>query len=189
MARHSRWIAIFLLTPIVAFSLMLTVFNHASPRVAFMGDSLTQGWSFPRANLGIHGQTTAQMMARFPAQVGTGKFREVVILGGTNDTLLGLPQTDTIANLGRMIDLARASGVTPLLAEIPPIYKENGRYLPAVSRLDQRMKALAREKQVPLVDYYGALWHHPDAYSDGVHLKRRGYIRLEWALLKVDRPF
>ena len=55
--------------------------------------------------------------------------------------------------------------------------------------LDERIAALAREKQVPLADYYSALWLHPDAFSDGVHLKRRGYLRMEWALLRVDRPF
>ena len=188
-ARRGSPIALLLTLLCGAATIAAPKLNHASRRVAFMGDSLTQGWSFPRTNFGIFGQTTGQMLARFPAQVGTGAFREVVICGGTNDTLLGLPPEQTTANLSRMIDLARADGVRPVLARIPPIYRDDGRFLPAVRALDQRIDALAREKRVPLADYYGALSQHPDAFSDGVHLKRRGYLRMEWALLHADRPF
>ena len=41
----------------------------ANPHDAFMGDSITEGWTLPTVNLGIHGQTTAEMLARFPRQV------------------------------------------------------------------------------------------------------------------------
>ena len=130
-----------------------------------MGDSLTWGWSFPRANLGIRGQTTAQMLERFPRQVSAGAYREVVILGGTNDTLLGLDPKLTLSNLGRMVDLARAAGVRPVLAEIPPIYREEGRYLRAVDALDAQIVRLAADRHIPVVDYASALCGHPDAYE------------------------
>jgi len=38
-------------------------YNRASSDIAFMGDSLTEGWSFPRVNLGKHGQTTGEMLS------------------------------------------------------------------------------------------------------------------------------
>jgi lysophospholipase L1-like esterase len=165
------------------------VLNRASSRVAFMGDSLTQGWGFPRANLGVFGQTTEQMAARFAGQVGGHGYREVVILGGTNDTLLGIDPEATWGNLGRMVEMARAEGVEPMLAEIPPIYRDGGRYLSAVRRLNAGIVRLAEAKGVKLVDYFGALEGHREAYSDGTHLKRRGYLRMELALIKVENPF
>ena len=154
-----------------------------------MGDSLTWGWSFPRANLGIRGQTTAQMLERFPRQISAREYREVVILGGTNDTLLGLDPALTLSNLGRMVDLASAAGMRPVLGEIPPIYKEDGRYLQAVDLLDSKIVELAADRHVSVIDYASALRGHAEAYSDGVHLKRRGYLRMEWTLVRADDPF
>jgi lysophospholipase L1-like esterase len=173
----------------VAVLLTIPPLNHASPEIAFMGDSLTQGWDFPRANFGIYGQTTAEMLARFPDQILNRDFRTVVILGGTNDTLLGINPAVTLSNLYRMVNLARASGIEPVLAEIPPIYKENGRFLPAVKRLNASIAFLAASQRVKLADYYDALLDHPDCFSDGIHLKRRGYVRMEWALLHAENAF
>ncbi len=167
----------------------LGLLNHASVKVAFLGDSLTQGWDFPRVNYGIRGQTTAQMLERFPWQIAGHDYRQVVILGGTNDTLLGVAQDVTLTNLSRMVDLARASDVEPVLAEIPPIYQDDGRLLEKTRSLNARIQKLAAQKQVRLADYYDALLGHPDAYSDGVHMKRRGYLRMEWALLHADNVF
>jgi lysophospholipase L1-like esterase len=174
---------------LIVFVLAAVLQNHASARVAFMGDSITEGWAFPRANFGIYGQTTAQMLARFPAQVPNRNFRAVVILGGTNDTLLGIDPAVTIANLSRMVDLARAAGIEPILAEIPPIYRERGRFLPAVQRLNASIVGLASAKQVKLADYYDALLNHPACFSDGTHLKRRGYLRMELALLRTENLY
>jgi len=88
-----------------------------------------------------------------------------------------------------MVDRARALGVEPVMAEIPPIYKGGGRYLPAVRTLNAGIVRLAEAKGVKVVDYYEALEGHPDAYSDGTHLKRKGYLRMEWALVRVENPF
>ncbi len=176
----------------VALLLLLAMgswLNHASPQVAFMGDSITQGWSFPRTNLGIRGQTTAQMLARFDRQIAGHGFRRVMILGGTNDTLQGVAAAETIANLEQMIALARRAGVEPVLAEIPPIYSQDGKYLAACASLNRQIVRLAHAQHVTLVDDYDALLGHTDAYSDGTHLKTRGYLRMEWALLQVEQPF
>ena len=81
--------ALFLL--LVLFLLCLPIAYHlikASANTAFLGDSLTEEWVYPRVNLGIYGNTTAQMFARFPAQIQGHHYRRVVILGGTNDLSL-----------------------------------------------------------------------------------------------------
>jgi lysophospholipase L1-like esterase len=185
-----------LLRRTVVVAILLTVLgatalhlNHAGSKVAFMGDSLTEGWEFPRVNLGVHGQTTAEMVQRFPAQVAGHGFRRVVILGGTNDTLLGIDPAITLANLKTMIEMARQAGVEPVLAEIPPIYSGGGQHLGAVARLNAGIALLAPEQGVTLVDYYDTLNGEPQDFSDGTHLKRRGYARMEWALLQVTNPF
>lgn len=178
-----------LLVVLVGLILVAPRVNHASARVAFLGDSLTWGWSFPRVNLGVRGETTGQMLERFPRQIAPGAYREVVILGGTNDTLLGLDPAVTLGNLGRMVDLARAAGARPVLGEILPIYIQSGRYGAAVEALDAGIVRLGAERHVAVVDYASVLRGHPEVYSDGVHLKRRGYLRMEWALLRADDPF
>ena len=63
-------------------------------KVVFMGNSITEGWwnndsLFFKNNgfigRGISGQTTAQMLVRFRADVINLKPKAVVILAGTND--------------------------------------------------------------------------------------------------------
>ncbi|MDB5252886.1 MAG: acylhydrolase, partial [Flaviaesturariibacter sp.] len=62
-------------------------------RVVFMGNSITEGWVkadsafFTKGYIGrgISGQTTAQMLVRFRADVIELKPAVVVILAGTND--------------------------------------------------------------------------------------------------------
>lgn len=156
---------------------------------AFMGDSITQGWTLPRVNLGIHGQTTAQMLVRFPHQIIGHGYTTVFILGGTNDVLLHIDPQATVANLGHMADLAESAKIEPVLAEIPPIFRDHGAFSPAVVALNQQIVQLADSRHLKLVNYYGALIDHPDFESDGVHMKRRGYLMMDIALMRTKSPF
>ena len=192
MAQRARSTVRALLLAIAIIATAVTLFNafnHASRRSAFLGDSLTQGWSFPRANLGIHGQTSAQMLARFPAQIPNHNYRKLFILAGTNDTLLNIPPETTIANLTAMVAQAREAHIEPILAEIPPILRDNNRYAPQVTTLNARILHLAATQHLKVIDYYDALLNHPSGYSDGIHLKARNYLRMEYALLQTSNPF
>jgi acyl-CoA thioesterase-1 len=176
---------------VVILSLMMNGcdLNRASARYAFMGDSLTEGWALPRINLGVHGNTTAQMLARFPAEIPGHHYTAVFILGGTNDILLGINPAITVRNLSRMVDEARAVGAEPVLAEIPDIYQKNHAYNEQVRQLNEQITALAQAKHLKLVDYYDVTHNHPGYESDGVHMKRRGYLAMEKALLSTKIPF
>jgi lysophospholipase L1-like esterase len=154
-----------------------------------MGDSITQGWSLPRVNLGIHGQTTAQMLERFPRQVLGHGYRSVIILGGTNDVLLKISPDITIANLSQMVDIAKNANIEPTICEIPPIFLTDRDYKTQIDELNRRIVDLAAKQHIKLVDYFDAIDHHPGYSSDGVHLKRRGYFAMEKALLHVESPF
>lgn len=107
--RASPLVAAFLWVGFGTFGTLLIAVGcrvfKASAEVAFMGDSITEGWAYPRDNFGVYGNTTAQMVARFPAQVPGHHFKRVVILGGTNDVLLGIAPADTVDNLRKMANL------------------------------------------------------------------------------------
>jgi lysophospholipase L1-like esterase len=189
--RARSTVRLLLLLALLAASTVIAAnaLNHASYRAAFIGDSITQGWTFPRVNLGIHGQTSTQILARFPTQIPNHRYRKVFILAGTNDTLLNIPTDTTIANISAMADIARQNQVQPILAEIPPILRDNNRYAPQVAALNTRILQLAAAQHLRVIDYYDALNNHPSGYSDGIHLKARNYLRMEYALLQTTNPF
>ncbi|MBB6142795.1 hypothetical protein HNQ77_000733 [Silvibacterium bohemicum] len=163
--------------------------NRASSRIAFMGDSHVEAWSLPRANLGKRGQTTSQMLVRFPGQVLGHGYQRVIILGGTNDVLLGVSPATTISNLARMVELAQSGDVEPTLCEIPPIYRPGPDYNPQIQSLNSQIADLAASRHIKLVDYYDPLLNHRSYYSDGVHMNRRGYFTMERAILQVEPLF
>jgi acyl-CoA thioesterase I len=161
----------------------------ADPHVAFLGDSITEGWRYPRANFGIHGNTTAQMLERFPRAIPGHHFTTIVILGGTNDVLGDTDPNTTIANLEAIGERSAQQNIEPILCEIPPIFHDwrpanTKDYKPKVLELNRRIAALADKHHWKLVDYYTPLANHPKYLSDGVHMTRRGYLVMENALLQ-----
>jgi lysophospholipase L1-like esterase len=161
--------------------------GKAGSRIAFLGDSITEGWKYPAVNLGIRGNTTAQMLERFPRQVPGHGYTAVVILGGTNDVLTGVPPETTVHNLETLGEETVEDHAQPVLCEIPPIFhdfnpSDRRNFQPAVEDLNRRIAALAARRGWKLVDYYTPLAGHPEDSSDGVHMKRRGYEAMEQAL-------
>jgi lysophospholipase L1-like esterase len=137
------------------------------PRVVLFGDSITEGWGrkaarvLPRQGLAqprISGQTTAQMLVRFPQDVLALKPQVVVILAGTRHCRQHWPSTQAMIedNLHAMVDLARAwhscgAGIgaagqrLPVSAGIAPA--------PKVRALNG-VKRYADAKQLVYLDYY-----------------------------------
>jgi lysophospholipase L1-like esterase len=180
------------LLPLLLFLCLLTgcrVFK-ADPRVAFLGDSITQGWAYPVANFGVMGNTTLQMLQRDSAVLSGHNYAKVVILGGTNDVLRGIEPQITVSNLEKIALAVQRSGAEPVLCEIPPIFhalnvNDTKDYSNDVRQLNRQIVHLAAEHRWRLVDYYDPLRRHPHASSDGVHMKRRGYLLMEIALLRA----
>jgi lysophospholipase L1-like esterase len=162
---------------------------HADPHVAFLGDSITARWHYPVANYGIVGDTTAQMLARFPRLIPGHGFTKVVILGGTNDALLNIDPNVTIHNLEEIAADTVQQNAEPILCEIPPIFHsynpaDSRDYGPSVLNLNRRIVQLAASHHWKLVDYYDPIAGHPSFSADGVHMKRRGYLAMESSLLR-----
>jgi lysophospholipase L1-like esterase len=175
------------------------------PRVVFFGDSITDNWSKdgyggffpgkPYVNRGIGGQTTAQMLVRFRADVLDLRPAAVVILAGTNDVAgnAGKVTPEQIQeNLASMAELARVHGVAVVLASLLPVSddkKDPGgqaltrtidRPTESIRALNRWLSEYAAKNGHVFLDYYSATadgrgLFRPELNDDGLHPNARGY--------------
>ena len=137
----------------------------AGSKVLALGDSLTaphgvkpgEDWPTLLAqktgwiviNAGISGDTSAGALARLPALLDEHNPQLVLVSLGGNDMLRKLPQTQTVANLGSMLDLVKTHGAkTVLLATPKPSIA--GAVFNSLSPADFYAE-VAKEKKVPLI--------------------------------------
>lgn len=168
-------------------------------RVVFMGDSITDGWGRgpnggtffpgkPYVNRGISGQTTAQMLLRFRADVIALKPAAVVILAGTNDLAgnLGPVTIESIEdNLMSMADLARANNIKVVLSSVTPvcdyIRPQTARRPPEkILALNRWMRDYAARNNFVYLDYFAATVDDKgmlrrEITNDGLHPNAAGY--------------
>lgn len=180
------------------------------PRTAFLGDSITRGVSAetsgpsdreswvtyavadPRSpwldggNAGVFGDTLDQMGGRFQSDVlDTAGVEAVVIMGGTNDALQGIPTEESLAAVRRIVEAAQTAGLDVWLVAPPPI--DSG-YSRSVQPLAEAERALAVELDVPFSDPAATLrapgggWP-PGLSVDGVHPTVAGARALADAIL------
>lgn len=169
----------------------------AERRAVFMGDSITAGWftqmpEFFTGNgfvgRGISGQTTAQMVVRFYAEVVELKPKVVHILAGTNDVAENLDPYDfaqTSRNLMAMADLAAAHKIRVVMGSVPPATSfawrpERGNQSAAIRTLNAWIQAYCAEKHYVYADYWPSLalpdgGLKPELGNDSVHPNPAGY--------------
>lgn len=168
-------------------------------RIVFMGDSITQLWGFAepqdfgpsRVNRGISGQTTPQMLLRFKQDVLSLKPAAVHILAGINDVAGNTGPTtlkDIQNNITSMVELAKAHGVTVILATPLPADRFNWvpqmKPAPTVIAYANWIRRYAAEQDLVLADYYPVLATpegglKPDLGPDGVHPNKAGYALMK----------
>lgn len=158
----------------------------ANADIAFMGDSITYGWSLPTTNFGVSGNTTTQMRTRFKFDVLGHGYKAVVILGGTNDMRfltesLDAGVADAVANLQAMAEDAETEKMLVVLCEIPPMADNDDR----VVAMNAAIIALAKTNHYRLVDYYTPMAGHSEYFVDGIHPNSYGYFVMQEALSKV----
>ncbi|GGC37969.1 acylneuraminate cytidylyltransferase [Novosphingobium marinum] len=164
------------------------------PQVAMIGDSLTAFWDLPlvdAVNRGIGGQTSDQVLLRFSQDVVALRPEVVHILVGTNDIAgnTGPLAIDSyIANVGAMVDQARANGIEVVLATMPPAsrfpWKPGVSPEPWLSRVNARLVEMARERNLVLADYNAVLkggeaGFREELFDDGAHPNEAGYAAME----------
>lgn len=165
------------------------------PRIVFIGDSITENWALADpaffnhdvVNRGISGQTTAQMLVRFRADVIALRPKIVHILGGTNDIAGNAGPTspqDFKNQIMSMVEMARANGIDVVLGSIPPAanfpWRPEVQPAPIVKSLNAWLREYAASKKISYVDYYAALTGPSGELqsgfgNDGVHPNRKGY--------------
>jgi lysophospholipase L1-like esterase len=164
-------------------------------RVVFLGDSITEGWKsldpqfFERDNLdrGISGQTTAQMLVRFRADVLDLRPQVVHIMAGTNDIAGNTgPISLTIiqGNVMSMVEQARCHGIRVILASIPPAaqfpWRQDIQPAETIAALNAWLRSYAKREHLVFVDYHSALSDDRGGLKsslsdDGVHPNAAGY--------------
>jgi lysophospholipase L1-like esterase len=172
----------------------------AERRAVFMGDSITAHWfelvpEFFTANgfvgRGISGQTTAQMIVRFYAEVIELKPRVVHILAGTNDIAENLDPYDfaqTSRNVMAMADLAAANHVRVVIGSVPPATSfawqaYRGNQSATIRTLNAWIESYCREKGYIYADYWPGLalpdgGLRPELGNDSVHPNVAGYAAM-----------
>lgn len=176
-----------------------------SPRVVFIGDSITDLWSEPRAggffpgrpyaNRGISAQSTQQMVVRFRQDVIRLSPQVVVILAGTNDiggntgpTTLGAVED----NLALMSEIARFHRIRVVIASVLPVsdydrlrqanprLRTTRRPPEVIQRLNDWIRRYAAANGLGWLDYHAALTDaagllRDELTEDGVHPNAAGY--------------
>jgi acyl-CoA thioesterase-1 len=107
----------------------------ASPRIVFLGDSLTSGrglvasraypavlqhqldeagWRYRVVNAAVSGDTSGRALDRLPEALD-GDVRLLVVALGANDAIGGVPITEVRANLARIVEAAQGRRIRVLL--------------------------------------------------------------------------
>ena len=178
-------------------------------RVVFMGNSITEGWSFldkdffinnPFVNRGIGGQTTPQMLIRFKPDVVNLNPKAVVILAGINDIAenTGPVTIENIAeNIISMAEIAKANEIKVFICSTLPAidfpWSPGMDPGPKVIKLNSILKNYCDSNNIPYVDYFSAMSDEKGGLKvpeyttadDLVHPNLAGYKVMEKIILKA----
>ena len=175
--------------------------------VVFMGNSITENWAYYHPDFfsghnycgrGIGGQTSAQMLMRFTADVINLHPKAVVIMAGTNDVAHNtywVEPDKVVDNVVAMCHLARANGIVPIISSIPPCagFVWNPEIKDAAQTIvdiNKKLRAYAEANGIVYVDYHTALADKHGAFpkklsEDGCHPNADTYFLMEELVLQA----
>ena len=177
------------------------------PEVVFMGNSITELWAayhpsfFSEHNYcgrGIGGQTSAQMLMRFTADVINLHPKAVVIMAGTNDVAhnpFWVEPERVVDNVVAMCILARANGIVPIISSVPPCaaFRWNPEIKNAaqtIVSINKQLRAYAEANGIVYVDYHISLADVHGGFTkklseDGCHPDPDTYYIMEKLVLQA----
>ena len=177
------------------------------PKVVFMGNSITDYWAYYHPNFfadnnfccrGISGQTSSQMLVRFTADVIALHPKAVVIMAGTNDVAHNeyyVKPEQVVNNIIAMCQLAKANGITPVIASIPPCSefvwrKEIMNAGETIVNINKELKAYAKANKITYVDYHSEFADKNNGFpkklsDDGCHPNPDTYYTMEKLVMKA----
>lgn len=147
------------------------------------------GWDV--RNLGVNGERTDQIRARWDRDVAPLGAAAVIIIAGVNDVYQGRPIDHVTTELRAMYDLAAAARIPVVAGSIVP-------YNTATPEQNAKMRAIndwiraeaARDANITFADTRAAAARDDDpdklrASPDGLHPDEDGYRRMAGAIAKV----
>lgn len=146
-------------------------------------DDVLVGRRWVAYNLGVSGQTTAQMLARFHAEVPADA-NVIIIAGGLNDVFTGIPRDRIVSNVSKMVDRAKAITDRVLVCALPPCTGDSEAVEDEIVAINEAYQEICDATGATYVDWYAALLANDgsrdSAYSDpdGVHPNIEGNVRL-----------
>jgi lysophospholipase L1-like esterase len=177
------------------------------PEVVFMGNSITENWAYYHPDFfsqhnycgrGIGGQTSAQMLLRFTADVINLHPKAVVIMAGTNDVAHNtywVEPNKVVENVVAMCNLAKANGIVPIISSIPPCASfvwnpEIKNAAQTIVDINKDLKAYADANGIVYVNYHAALADEQNAFpkalsDDGCHPNPDTYFIMERLVLEA----
>ncbi|MDP4024789.1 GDSL-type esterase/lipase family protein [Methylobacterium sp. NEAU 140] len=178
----------------------------AVPPIVFIGDSITEQWSFYRAGTfeaygliprGVSGETAGWVARRFRGELERSGARGVHLLCGVNDIGRNggvfVSTDEIVATLLGMLDEARALGVKAWVGSITPAanipWNPGVPDAPAmIDAVNVRLRAEAPAHGATFIDYYAVLADgsgglRTEYGSDGLHLSPAGYAAIEPLML------
>jgi lysophospholipase L1-like esterase len=152
----------------------------------------TDGTKYQAYNLGIGGETSRGLVARFTNELQTrhrAEWPAVVLIGvGKNDSRLdngrpAVPLAEYAANLRTVITAAQQVAEAVLLVGIGPCQRDEVNFKTftygraALKHYDETMSQVATECNVRKIDVFDTLLAQGDRvfYRDGLHLSDAGY--------------
>jgi hypothetical protein len=149
----------------------------------FAGDSLTAATLYTHV-LGswlARGLTVRQGVGTVTTAYGADNIKEylasarpefAIVLYGTNDVERRVSESESVRNLGTVVDACLEFGTVPVLTTIPP-RGDNKRQQGEQERFNRALVQLARRKQVPVSYAFEEMMQHDlnAMLFDGVHLQ------------------
>ena len=172
-----------------------------NPKIVCLGDSLTEGYQIDLSfrwsevvkkalgieiiNSGISGDTTTGMLARFKPMVIDHHPTHVIIMGGSNDVALNIPDEQILANYYAMTRQAKHYGIQSIIGIPTPIFYQDvvvGKsfFLQAreislrIATLSKKLRDFVKDDEHPYIDF--SLGMTPNLFlPDGVHPDETGH--------------
>lgn len=172
----------------------------SSPKVVFMGDSITDFWAQYRPDFfadndylgrGIGAQSIEQMVTRFQQDVVDLHPKAVVILAGINN-IAGNNGSMSLENIAAclktMCEISKANNIIPIVCSLLPcdrfFWNEEKKPAQDVIKLNSILKSYSEGAGIAFVDFHSQMGQPdgslPAVYSqDGCHPTVEGYEKME----------
>jgi lysophospholipase L1-like esterase len=158
---------------VLALGDSLTAGAGVSPEQAWPDLLATKtGWVV--VNGGVSGDTSADALKRLPALLDEHSPALVLVALGGNDMLRHVPEQETVANLGRMLDQVKAHGAKAVLLATPKPSVAGAAFQNLAP--PEFYKTVAERYQVPLIeDAIPEVLSDPQLKGDPLHPNVQGH--------------